>query len=716
MTAAKIDLNSTMKRDSFGHSFTLQALAIILAGVLAYSNTAQVPFMFDDSVRILHNLKIRTLWPPFLAMSESNRPVVNYTFAINYAIHGYEVWGYHVLNLAIHLAAGLCLFGIVRRSLLIAGTKWARNSTYLALAVALIWVVHPLQTQAVTYINQRYESLMGLSYLLTLYTFIRSIDSTNAVYWQTLSVVMCGLGMGCKEAMASAPVVILWYDRAFIASSWKSLFSQRKRYYGLLASTWAILAWAMLHYTDEYTEGGMVIVENVTPWTYLLSQSEVITHYLRLAVWPHGQCFFGKWPVAHSILDVLPQGVFILAILAGTVWSLFRIPKLGFVGGWFFSILAPTSSFIPIRDLIFEYRMYLPLASVVVVLVVGGFLLIDRFGLSERNVCRSHAIITILAVLSLASATYLRNHVYRTELSIWQDTVAKAPHHAAAWHNVGLSYVNLGRSSEALPFLAKAFELAPNDSQMTSAYGSALLEAGDYEMARKHLAVAIQSNPKDHVALRNMGNLLLDTGKGAEAIDYCERALQLAPPDAELEMSFVAALIVGGRFEDAIRQCERTLKEHPDYLKAHLNLVSIYSQLGKFDKAIEHGLAAVRSDPNSSIARGTLGMLLAQRSPDQAIEHLKIACKLDTSNAPLQLTLGKLLAKNHPQEAIAYFRSALSTQPENVEARYKLVSLLVVIGELDNAITEMESILQLRPDSQAARDYLARLRSAAGNR
>jgi len=688
-------------------------LLILLAGILSYSNTFQVPFLFDDSVRIIYNSKIRTLWPPTIATFETNRPVVNYSFAMNYALHGLDVWGYHVANLAIHLAAGLCLFGIVRRSLKIAGGYLAKQSDDLALMIALIWVVHPLQTQAVTYINQRYESMMGLMYLLTLYGFVRSITSKFAVAWQAISIVVCGLGMGCKEAMVSAPLIVLWYDRAFIASSWSELFLKRRFFYGCLASTWGILAWAMLHYTDEYVEGGMVAVVGVTPWTYLLSQSEVLVHYLRLAIWPQGLCFFGKWRVAQSILDVWPQGLFIVSLLIATIWSMFRQPKLGFLGGWFFLILAPTSSFIPIRDFIFEHRMYLSLATVSTLFVIGLFAIFHRIGLSNTASNWSHRIVCFGCVCGLAVATYQRNRDYRSEISIWQDTVVKAPHHAEAWHNLGLAYINDHRSADAIPFLSEAINLAPNDAKTNSSYGGALVEIGQYEQAKQHLLNAIRSNPDDHVALRNMGNLLLDTGQVSEAIEYCQRAVELAPPDPELNMSLAAALIVGGRFQDAIELCRKTLDENPSYTKAHLNMVSACMHLGKIDDAIRSAVAAVQSDRNNANAQGMLGILLVDSAPEQAIEHLKIACELDATNGDYPLLVGKLLAKNNPSEAISYYQKVVVASPDNIEVRYKLASLYVTCRQLDEAIAELETIVERRPESMDARNYLRKLREAA---
>ena len=307
----------------FRHWAPLAAIAV--AGGLAYSNTFDAPFVFDDQVRIVDNPSIRTLWPPTVAMADTNRPFAIWTFAVNYAAHGLDVWGYHALNLAIHLSGGLLLFGVVRRSLADCDGVLQQQAYAVALTTAVIWVVHPLQTQAVTYIVQRLESLMGLAYLATLYCFIRSRDPNHASRWRLASVLACGFGMGCKEVMATAPLVVLWYDRAFVAASWSEILQQRKYYYASLAGTWGVLAWSMLHFTEDYTGGGLVSVEGLTPWTYLVSQAGVLTHYLRLCVWPQGQCLDYDWPMAASLAEVVPQGLLIVSLLAATIWSIFVV-------------------------------------------------------------------------------------------------------------------------------------------------------------------------------------------------------------------------------------------------------------------------------------------------------------------------------------------------------------------------------------------------------
>jgi hypothetical protein len=231
------------------------AVAIIVAVAAAYSNSFSGPFIFDDLSSIQDNEAIRSLRsaevliPPGKA-NVARRLLTNLSFAVNYAIGKLDVRSYHVVNLLIHLLAALALFGIVRRTLLLPALRdrFGRASTGLATAVALIWALHPLQTESVTYIVQRAESLMGLCYLLTLYAVIRGATSERPRPWYAAAVVVCALGMGAKEVMATAPIVVLLYDHAFLSGSFRETFHRRGALYLGLAATWAVLAAILLLY------------------------------------------------------------------------------------------------------------------------------------------------------------------------------------------------------------------------------------------------------------------------------------------------------------------------------------------------------------------------------------------------------------------------------------------------------------------------------------
>jgi hypothetical protein len=302
----------------------------------------------------------------------TSRPIVTLSLALSYALDGMNVRGFHIVNLAIHILAGLLLYGIVRRML--EGEKLSARyggaASWLAAAAAGIWLVHPLQTESVTYIIQRAESLMGLFYLLTLYCCIRGFEARHAARWFLAAVIACAFGMGSKEVMVTAPVLVLLYDRIFVAPTFGQIFRQRWGLYAGLFATWLVLG-ALL--AAMRVEDQTVLVSDLTPWRYAITQFEVIVHYLRLSFWPHPLVLDYLWPLADNIPSVLPWAIVVLMLVAATVWALLRQAWAGFWGAWFFLVLAPTSTVVPIADAAFEHRMYLPLAAVAVLAVMGTY-------------------------------------------------------------------------------------------------------------------------------------------------------------------------------------------------------------------------------------------------------------------------------------------------------------------------------------------------------
>ena len=224
-------------RDALGsrRATWLAAAIIALAALAVYANSFNGAFVFDDIPWILVDPGVHKLWPLTDVLFSSNpnfvsgRPVVNLTIAVNYVLGGTDPRGYHAFNIAIHILAGLTLFGIVRRTLAmpVLRDRFAAAATPLALAVALVWIVHPLQTAAVTYVIQRTEALVGLFYLLTLYCVIRGTESGRSWRWYAAAVAACFLGMGTKEVMVTAPVVVLLYDRTFLSGSFAAALTRR---------------------------------------------------------------------------------------------------------------------------------------------------------------------------------------------------------------------------------------------------------------------------------------------------------------------------------------------------------------------------------------------------------------------------------------------------------------------------------------------------------
>jgi hypothetical protein len=311
-------------------------------------NSVNGPFIWDDQISIVSNPTIRHLWPlsdplsPPRETPVAGRPRVNLSFAINYALGGVAETGYHVGNVSVHIACALLLFGIVRRTLsssrvaaalgppletvglnTVGVTSAVTSAT--ALVVALLWMVHPLQSEPVNYLTQRSESLMTLFFLLTLYCAIRGTPRTgprpqHRAGWQWLSVIACVCGMATKETMVVAPIVIVLYDWAFAFDSFRDALRARRMLYGGLAATWVVLG-TLVWNTPRSTVGWST---TVGPWTYLLNQTQMIGRYLRLVVWPHGLVLDYGLPRALTLREVVPSAAVILALLAATGVALVR--------------------------------------------------------------------------------------------------------------------------------------------------------------------------------------------------------------------------------------------------------------------------------------------------------------------------------------------------------------------------------------------------------
>ncbi len=432
-------------------------LILAAAGMLAYFNCLNAPFIFDDRWHIVENEHIRHLWPPWDILAHSSRPVLHLSLALNYALGGLNPWGYHLLSIIIHILAALALYGVVRRTLLSQPlrSRWGASSTWLAAVIAVIWMLHPLQTGAVTYTVQRGESLMGLFYLLTLYCVIRGSESARGMGWHAAAIVSCVLGMASKEVIVTAPVVVLLYDRVFLAKTWREVLQRRWGLYAGLAATWLLVPVLMAR---GQLEGGSLSdwapsagfsYKGITPIEYGLTQAGVVLHYLRLAVWPDRLCLdYGwgiGWPLALSVGEVLPQLIVVLGLLAAVMWAWFRHPVVGFLGAWFFIILSPTSSVVPIADVVFEHRMYLSLAAVIVPAVLGAYSLGKHLWGRQPGRFRAFAWgVSGAVVLVLTGLTARRNYDYRSEQAIWGDTAQKCPGNPRAHYNYGVTLEHAG--------------------------------------------------------------------------------------------------------------------------------------------------------------------------------------------------------------------------------------------------------------------------------
>ncbi|MEO6875315.1 MAG: tetratricopeptide repeat protein [Opitutaceae bacterium] len=655
----------------------LGAVVIVLAVWLVYANSLATPFVFDDLKSITQNPTIRHLWPLSDVLSPPNevtgaagRPMVNLSLAINYAISGLDVKSYHVVNTLIHALAALTLFGVVRRTLRLTRLRdrFGTAALPLAWAVALLWAVHPLQTESVTCVVQRTESLMGLFYLLTFYAFIRSVEGAASRGWQVVTVIVCLLGMATKEVMVSAPVLLLLYDRTFVAGSFAAAWRARGWLYIALAATWLMLAWLTLHSGQRGGAAGFGL--GVSAWDYALTQCRAIILYLQLAIWPHPLVVDYGTHVVQGVGEVWPQAMVLLALVTGTFVALRRWPMVGFLAFSFFAILAPSSSVVPlVSQTIAEHRMYLSLAALIILAVLGGYCWLG---------VRSVAVWLALSVVS-GVVTARRNEDYRDPLTLWGVTAAEQPDNGRAQMNFATALANVGRLDEA----------------------------------RGHFAASARLTPAFAEAHYSLAGVLLQLRRPAEAEAAAAEAVRLRPDYAEAHYVLATAMLQQGRMEEALAEYGTALRLKPDFADAEHTLAGALVMAGRTPEAFQHYEAALRLQPTNALLHAEMGSILARQGRlPEALDHFQTAERLDPGAVGVRYNMGNVLFALHRYgESAEQYAAVVRLRPDFAEAHNNLGNALTQLGRLDEAQKQYEETLRLKPEFAPARNNLRLLQA-----
>ena len=572
---------------------------LIAAGVaLVYANSLRGPLVFDDRATIIDNDTIedigtaRVLRPPH-ETSVAGRPVANVSFAINYALGGREVAGYHVVNVTVHVLCALAIFGIARRLVPVEA----------ALAIALLWGVHPLNTEAVDYLTQRTESLMALFYLATVYCAMRAAGQPErAPRWSIAAVTACALGMGTKETMVTAPLVVALFDRVYLFPSFREAWRRRAPLYAGLAATWLLLAVAVWHGPRSLSAGFSAPDADVP--TYVLNQAVMIVRYLRLAVWPSALVLYYGWPQPLTVRDVLPELLVVIALVVCTAWAAWRHPRPGFLAAFFFLALAPTSSIVPIATEVgAERRMYLPLVAIIALAVVGlrRCVSIPRW--------RVAAVATVAVILG--ALTMRRNAEYGSSLKLAETTAERWPSPAA-----------------------------------DSMFGVELAAAGRLPEAEAHLRAAA---PRFPPARYYLGTVLIAEHRPADAIEPLRSFVETQPPELEqvrlARTQLAIAYRDGGRDDDAGAAYRAVLAADPGDTEAMVQLSQILLKHERFGEAIPVLRQLTAHQPDSPWGFGGLGIALASTGQvDAAVEAFRRQVELEPGNQHARQNLARALA------------------------------------------------------------------------
>lgn len=638
-------------------------LAVVV--LVLYANSFAVPFLFDDHFEITRNPMVKTIEPLGDYLSRS-RGIPAFTLALNYSLGGFQVWGFHLLNVLVHLANGLLVYALVLFTLRLPNwrPRYGAVAQPLATLVALVFVAHPLQVMAVTYIVQRAESIAAFFYLATLLLFALAWTRTSTasrVALYAAAALTALLGVVSKEVVVTVPVAAIVYRLCFLPRSAGrsragravlALMLFAPLVYGLL------LAWPYLFPSHDtvapdaprawlYIPTAGFRLEGLTIWQYFLTQFAVILWYLRLFVLPTEQVFDYGWPFADSLwrIDVLLPLAILLALVGVGIAAYRRYPLLSFAIAWLFITLSPTSSIIPLSDAAFEHRMYLPIVGLAWLAIVGGYDLLDwlaaRSGQSLATLRRAGLAAAALWVVLLGVGTMTRNGVMQDPVALAADTVAKVPEN---WR---------GHSGLA----------------------EALIDAGRYQEAIVPLEEAIRLNPKIGSPRVQLGQLYLRAGR----LDEAEAVLLPATEELEESVAAAAYLQLGSVYEqrgDVARTVETlraAVKRKPDWAQLQAQLGTAYSRAGFWYGAAGHYNTAIRLN----------GRLQSRLAASAADANLRAAAN--------QLDEGK------PQAAENFLNFVTTYRPNDLLARHYMALVYAQNGQWERAQAQLEALRQSMP-------------------
>jgi protein O-mannosyl-transferase len=601
------------------------AALIAVAACAVYANSLSIPFVLDDQGTVVQNPDIRQLSDlrrvlvPAANSATAGRPLVSLSFALNYAVGGLAPAGYHALNLVLHVLCALLAFGLVRRTL--AGPPWPANVRAGALPVAavsaLVWVVHPLTSEVIDYVTQRTEALAALWILAALYAARRWHEQPGS-RWD-LTAIACGmLGVLSKETAVVTPVLVALYDRAFLTDSWRTAWRQRSSLYIGLIASWFVLA-AVLWSGPRSAVSGFSA--GISPWTYLLNQAVVIVDYLRLSVWPVRLVAFWGWPLPLTFSEVWPQFAVVAALAAGSVAWFLKTPRVAYCLVWFFVTLAPTSSFVPIATEVgADRRMYLPLASLVTLVIAGCW-----YGLTARRDPAQHRMRTagfalgaVALVGVLGWTTAARNREYATPLALAQTILERRPT-AVAHQILGEQLALANRVPEALAEFREAVSLG--DTRAVYPLALLIFNQGDVAGAVPHFERVIElaganqplrwlepSQLEVLSARLMLSQIYANQQRWADAEAQAQQVLARVPRQLDARRVLGAALVGQQRWAEAIAEHQQFLAERPGDVQARINLGIALAGAGRFSEATTEFRRAVSTDPQNATARRLLAL------------------------------------------------------------------------------------------------------------
>lgn len=595
-----------------------QMFLVSLATLLTYYHTLDVPFYLDDFSSIQENPVISQWSGSFYELWQyaKTRIIGYWTFALNFQVHQFEVAGYHAVNMLIHVLSGIAVLFLLKgmvRTPVLADSLPPFAKLYLPPLVALLFVLHPLQISAVTYIVQRLASLGALFYLLALACYVQmrlTSPPLQRMYWGLGTVLCALLAFGTKQHTLTLPVAMLLVEWVCFVPNWRRLLILVVGLIMVVIGLGVSWAWFL-----DFNPFSLTALESLTRETveisrlsYFATQMQVLWTYLTLFVFPSSAHIDYAYPIVEDFLHPNMNYPLIARLLqSASIWALLghvslfafalylrrRCPWLSFAILFYYLAHSIESSLIPIRDVIFLHRTYLP--NFALCLALGGFLtiLLPRYlpkpsylsPLSYFSPANSLALLTLALLITLGTATWQRNELWRDPIALWQHNVILSPEKQRGWIILGKHLIQADRPQEGIEALERSFtETLQTDGSyaVTLTPETALNLVVAYKKLKQYSQALDWVNrafefpslqPMDRAKfLINQGNIFFELKSYSQAISSYRTALQLNPYSLNARINLASVLGVTGQIAEAKQLYQEVLKLDPNNLYVQGNL------------------------------------------------------------------------------------------------------------------------------------------------
>jgi len=763
----------------------LALILIALVAAVIYSNIYNSPFVFDDKWQIVEKTSIRHLGN-YLSFEQLLKPraIVDLTFAINYKFGKLNVFGFHLINVLIHIINGFIVYFLaliifkqlsvspIPQSSIVQPSQHptiqssnhpvnfspphpltlspSQQISFISLFAALIFVAHPIQTQAVTYTIQRYASVAAMFYMASVLFYLKARIEAESSKWKAQSgklkaqsrklkakritheaqrindrggrsilsafsfelsalyslSIFCGmLAFLSKQNTASLPGAILLVEYLFVDRTWQG-WKRKIPWFAVAFTLWLLFVFYVSGFFGgvggsaetgllEDVSGLMQETDTVSRWSYLCTQFNVLVIYIRLLFLPVGQNLDYLYSFKSGFFDGYTSlaFLFLAGIAALGIWNIKKRPVIAFAIFWFFITLSVESSIIPIRDALFEHRLYLAMFGFALLIPY----LIFHFLSTKRMLV---AAVSVLIIASFGTATFLRNIAWQNEISIWSDIVSKSQENYRALNNWGSALLWIDKPDEAIKKLKRALTLRPDYSEALNNWGSALSKIGKMEKAIQKHKQALSIQPYNFKAWYNWAYVLIQINDPDEAIAKLQKVISIKPDYAKAWGNLGGAYLLKGKIEEAVEASKRAVSLEPEYSEALCNLGIALGKAGMSEEAIQKFKKAGTIDPNNAQIWKNWGYALElMNKPAEAIKKFERSISINPDDAKVWDKCGiALLKTGRSSEAIVKFERAVSIKPDYSEALCHWGVALGMKGRLEEAVSKFEKAATIKPD------------------